>query len=143
MPDILHDFPIAAPASRVFRAVSTPADLDQWWTKRSSGNPTKGAEWELWFGPEYDWRAVVSRSTPDRSFEFKLVSSGPDWLGTLVGFELAAQQNTTQVHFHHTGWPEQNEHYRISCYCWAMYLRVLRRFLEHGETVPYERRLNV
>jgi hypothetical protein len=26
---------------------------------------------------------------------------------------------------------------------WAMYLRVLKRHLEHGESVPYERRLDV
>jgi hypothetical protein len=28
-------------------------------------------------------------------------------------------------------------------YCWAIYLRVLRRWLEHGERVPYEQRLDV
>ena len=39
------------------------------------------------------------------------------------------------------GWPSANEHCRISSYCWAMYLRILRRFLEHGEVVPYEARL--
>jgi len=43
----------------------------------------------------------------------------------------------------HTGWPEDNKHWRISCYCWAMYLRLLRRYLEYGEIVPYERRLEV
>jgi hypothetical protein len=35
-----------------------------------------------------------------------------------------------------------NEHWRISCYWWAMYLRVLRRYLEHGESVAYEDRLD-
>ncbi|MCH8956850.1 SRPBCC domain-containing protein, partial [candidate division KSB1 bacterium] len=38
---------------------------------------------------------------------------------------------------------EANEHYRVSCYCWAMYLRLLKRYVEHGETVPYEDRLDV
>ena len=37
MPDIYHDFPIAADAQRVFDAISTPAGLDEWWTKRSKG----------------------------------------------------------------------------------------------------------
>jgi uncharacterized protein YndB with AHSA1/START domain len=143
MADIFHDFPIAVPASRVYQAVSNPVDLDQWWTKRSSGKPVKSSEWELGFGPEYDWRATISRAVPGQSFEFKLVKSSRDWLGTLVGFELASLEDKTEVRFHHTGWPEQNEHYRISCYCWAMYLRVLKRYLEHGETVPYERRLDV
>jgi len=49
----------------------------------------------------------------------------------------------TQVHFHHTGWPDADDHYRVSCYCWAMYLRLLKRYLEHDEVVPYEDRLDV
>jgi hypothetical protein len=51
--------------------------------------------------------------------------------------------HAAQVRFHHLGWPEANEHYRISCFCWAMYLRIMKRNLEYGETVPYERRLAV
>jgi len=30
----------------------------------------------------------------------------------------------------------------ISSFCWAMDLRILRRHLEHGESVPRERRLD-
>lgn len=143
MPDIAHDFPIRAPAERVFRAVSTPGGLDEWWTARSAGEPREGAEYELWFGPEYDWRATVSRCRPDVEFELELTRADPEWLGSKVSFRLEAGPQSTQVRFRHSGWPEESEHYRISCYCWAMYLRVLKRFLEHGERVPYERRLEV
>jgi hypothetical protein len=66
-----------------------------------------------------------------------------DWLGTRVGFRLEPRDGATWVHFYHTGWPTANEHHRISCHCWAMYLRLLRRHLEHGESVPYEDRLDV
>jgi hypothetical protein len=45
--------------------------------------------------------------------------------------------------YDHRGWPDANDHYRTSCHCWAMYLRILRRHLEHGESVPYEKRLDV
>jgi uncharacterized protein YndB with AHSA1/START domain len=142
MPDIYSDFPINVPAGDVFRAVSTPGGLDQWWTKRSAGTPTLGAEYELWFGPEYDWRArVVACAAPAR-FELEITRAGEDWLGTRVGFDIAGQ-GASRVRFHHTGWPQSNEHYRVSCYCWPMYLRILRRYLEHGETVPYKQRLDV
>ncbi len=143
MPDILHDFLIKAPAARVFQAVSTPAQLDQWWTKRSAGQPTQGAEYELWFGPQYDWRARVTHCVPSKAFEFEIVRAVEDWTGTRVGFQLASADGATQVRFHHLGWPKLSEHYRVSCYCWAMYLRVLKRYLEHGERVPYEQRLEV
>jgi Activator of Hsp90 ATPase homolog 1-like protein len=32
---------------------------------------------------------------------------------------------------------------KISSYCWAMYLRILKRYVEFGEEVPYEKRLQV
>ncbi len=143
MPDIFHDFVIQAPVDQVFRAVSAPPGLDEWWTKRSAGKPAPGAEYELWFGPQYDWRGRVTRCQAPHSFELEIVRAGEDWVGTRVGFELAPDDAATRVRFHHLGWPENNEHYRVSCYCWAMYLRVLRRYLEHGESVPYERRLDV
>jgi len=143
MPDILHDFPISAPLNRVFDAVSTPAGLDQWWTKRSTGIPRVGAEYELGFGPGYDGRAVVSKHMPPLELEYQIVRADGDWLGTRVGFVLRDAGGVTQMRFSHTGWPDAGPHFRTSSFCWAMYLRVLRRFLEAGETVPYERRLEV
>lgn len=143
MPDILQDLPINATAAEVFAAVSTPAGLDTWWTLRSAGTPREGAEYELGFGPEYDWRARVTRVTPDSEFELELTRADADWAGTRVGFSLERRGPVTWLRFRHTGWPGASEHYRISCHCWAMYLRVLRRSLEAGESVPYERRLEV
>ena len=72
------------------------------------------------------WWTKSSTGTPKEGAEFSLCFGS--------GYE--------QVRFYHTGWPTQNEHWRISCYCWAMYLRLLRRYLEKGETVPYEQRLD-
>ncbi|MFQ5690729.1 MAG: SRPBCC domain-containing protein [Gemmatimonadota bacterium] len=142
MVDILHDFPIKAPLDRVFQTVSTPRGLDRWWTERSEGTPVEGAEYELWFGPQYDWSAKVTRCVSDSEFELKLLRAHQDWIGTRVGFRLETRGDATWVQFHHTGWPSADEHYRISCNCWAMYLRILRRYLEHGESVPYARRLD-
>jgi uncharacterized protein YndB with AHSA1/START domain len=143
MADILHCFPIKAPRQQVFLAVATPAGLDSWWTKRSSGQPQPGAEYELWFGAEYDWRATASQCVADTEFELELTRADEDWRGTRLGFHLEEKDGATQVHFHHLGWPEENDHYRTSCYCWAMYLRLLKRYVEYGEVVPYEDRLEV
>ena len=143
MPDILHDLPIRADIGRVFGAVSTPAGLDTWWTKRAAGAAIPGATWELYFGPEYDWRATVTRCDPPSVFELELIVAADDWIGSRVAFQLEAGAGATQVRFSHRGWPGATEHFRISSYCWAMYLRILRRHLEHGEVVPYEARLDV
>ncbi len=141
MPDIFHDFPIKVSTDRAFEAISTPRGLDAWWTKKSSGRPAEAEEYKLWFGPQFDWRALVTKCIAPSEFELQILHANPDWNGTRVGFRLHDGQ-TTNVCFYHTGWPLANEHWRISCYCWAMYLRILRRYLEHGESVPYEHRLD-
>ena len=142
MPEIFQDFSIKADAARVFAAVSTPEGLNQWWTESCTGRPELGAHFELGFGPEYQWRATVSQCQPGTLFELTLTAADTDWEGSRVGFELAPAGAATQVRFHHTGWPVANEHYRISAHCWALYLRLLRRYLERGETVAYADRLD-
>ncbi|MBI1897438.1 MAG: SRPBCC domain-containing protein [Acidobacteria bacterium] len=142
MPDIVHDFSINAPRSLVFVAVATPQGLDSWWTLRSNGAPVLGAEYELWFGPSYDWRARVTGVVPDSQFELQISQASADWLGTRIAFRLEGASGITKVRFAHSGWPRPNDHYRASSFCWAMYLRLLKRNLECGEIVPYDKRLD-
>jgi uncharacterized protein YndB with AHSA1/START domain len=142
MPDVFQDFSIKAPARRVFDAIATPAGLSSWWTKSASGHPEQGAKYKLGFGPGFEWRAKVIRCVRDEEFELELTGADTDWQGTRMGFLLEENDGATQVRFHHTGWPVANEHYRVSCYCWAMYLRLLRRYVEHGEVVDYDVRLD-
>jgi uncharacterized protein YndB with AHSA1/START domain len=143
MADIVHELVIQAPSERVFAAVSTPAGLDSWWTERSAGKPALGASYALRFGPDFDWQAEVTRFEPLVAFELTITNAGEDWTGTRIALHLQGNSHGTTVQFTHLGWPNANEHYRVTCYCWAMYLRLLRRYVEHGEVVPYERRLDV
>ena len=144
MADILQLLTINATRDRVFETMATPQGLDCWWTKLATGEARNNAEYALSFGPGYDWRGKVTRYVPGSAFELQLTQADADWKGTRVGCDLESTSPTvTLVRFYHTGWPTDNEHWRISCYCWAMYLRILRRYLEHGEVVPYEQRLEV
>src|SRR5262245_9637016 len=61
MADILHNLRIDGPIDQVFQAVSPPGVLAAWWTKHGAGEPREGADYTLWFGPDYDWRAIVFR----------------------------------------------------------------------------------
>ena len=76
-------------------------------------------------------------------FTLEIVEAMEEWLGTRVSFTLAPSARGTDVEFVHSGWPETNDHFRTSTFCWAMYLRIMKRWIEHGESVPYERRLDV
>lgn len=139
---ILHDCEIAAPPERVFDAVSLPAGLDEWWTFRSSGTRAVGSEYHLDFGPTHDWRALVTACRSPQVFELLITRATEDWQRTRVTFELDGRGGKTELRLSHVGWPAQNDQYRRSAYAWAMYLRILRRHLEHGESVPYKERLD-
>lgn len=141
MPDIYHSFPVNASRENVFNGISTPAGLDQWWTKHATGKVESGAEYELYFSPQYIWKALVCKLAEGAEFELLITEADRDWTGTTVGFKLEVKDGLTWLHFYHLGWQDANEHFRISCYCWAMYLRILKRYLEYGEQVPYELRL--
>lgn len=124
MADIVQELRVKATPAQVFRTMATPQGLAQWWTKASSGEPRQGAEYTLTFGPEYDWKGKVARYVPDSAFEIEITRAHPDWMGTRVGSELRPEgKDGTRVRFYHTGWPAENAHWRVSCYCWAMYLR--------------------
>jgi uncharacterized protein YndB with AHSA1/START domain len=142
MPDIRHDFPLRVPIARAFEALSSASALAHWWTLRSAGDAAPGAEYELFFGAEYDWRATVTTYVIDQVFELTMTRADADWIGTKVRVQVESRGENTWVRFSHEEWRHDNEHYRVSNHCWAMYLRVLRRWLEHGEAVPYEERLD-
>jgi uncharacterized protein YndB with AHSA1/START domain len=143
MADIFQIFTIKASPDKVFEGISTSKGLDNWWTKSSGVNPGVDEVYTLGFGPQYNWKAVVTKYKADQEFELQMAKADGDWLGTKVGFSLNAKDNNTKVNFYHTGLPENNEHYKISTYWRPMYLRILKRCIEFGEQVAYEKRLSV
>lgn len=140
MPDILHDFFIRATPEKVFHAISTPAEVDKWWSLECSGTPLMGGEYRLFFGDPWDWRARVSRYDPGRVFEWEMITAMDDWVGTRVGFELHTVEGGTKVRFHHSGWAVTSEHFRISSYCWGTLLRLLKVYVESGAVMPHAER---
>jgi len=143
MADIFHTLPIRADVATVFAAMARPSGLAQWWARSATGEPHVGALYTLDFGPEYQWTARVVSCTPDVSLEWEMIDTMDDWKGSRVGFVLRKDDERTWVDFHHTRWPELTAHYKVSNCCWGALLRILRRYIEHGEVVPYEDRLDV
>lgn len=140
MPDIFHDLTIHAHMSDVFRMISTPEGLNQWWTTRCEGQVAVGEPFVLYFDPKHDWKAVVSNCKPDSLFELQMTEAGYDWNATIVRFELLPHNGATRLRFCHLGWSDVTDHFRVTSYCWAGYLRLLKRAIEKGEIIPAEHR---
>lgn len=143
MPDILHRLPVRASVDSVFQMFADPAGLNTWWTLDAEGVPEVGEIYRFDFGPEYQWSGLLTACDDGRWIEWEMAEADADWTGTRVGARFTDAGTRTVVDFYHAGWKHANEHYRTSSCCWAQYLRILRRHLEHGERVPYDIRLDV
>lgn len=141
MPDIYHDVPITGSLTEVFYGVSTTEGLSKWWSKGGSGEAGVGQEMNFDFGPGYQWKAVVEEFEPNRSFVLRMTECDRDWEGTTISFKLEEQADGSVLRFEHLGWPDDNSHYRSSSYCWAMYLRCLKMYIEDGTEIDYSGRL--
>jgi len=137
---IYHDLVIHAPLEEVFRAVSDPQELCQWWPQKCSGSPGLDKEYNFFFGELYDWYGNVVTYVHNKAFHVKMTRSEPDWDPTTFGFDLRGKDDGVEVQFWHMGWPECNAHFRTASFCWAMLLNGLKGYLENGTVIPFESR---
>lgn len=140
MHNIHHNFIVKASPQKVFDAFTIPEGLNSWWTLKSSGIPSVGTLYTFYFGPEYDWRAEVIKVIPGRELTWKMKVCREDWLPTSVGFQLTPVGSDTSVAFFHKDWQEATEHFGITSFCWGQLLVGLKRFIEEGIVVPFEKR---
>lgn len=123
--------------------VSEPEKLNIWWTSSCIGAPNEGEIYSMQFGPDYKWKAKVTGIDAPNCIQFLMLEADKDWIDTKIDFRLKTEDDWVSILFEHSGWSEISDHYLMSSYCWAMYLRLIKRYLEAGEVIPYEKRLEV
>ncbi|MBT8281645.1 MAG: SRPBCC domain-containing protein [Muriicola sp.] len=137
---IYHDLSIAAAPEEVFRAVSSPEHLVNWWPLKCSGTPSVGNTYNFYFTEEYNWFGKVSHCEPHTLFCIRMTQSDPDWNPTSFGFEIEATEGGVRLHFFHKNWQACNSHFKTASFCWAMLLNGLQMYLEKGIVLPFEER---
>ena len=131
---------VNAQPSEVYDAVSLPEHLNNWWTLKCTGKPELNETYNLNFTDKYNWYCKVSICKTNESFHLKMTESDPDWNPTTFGFDLEEKDNGTYLRFSHRGWPEDNDHFKHSSFCWALLLNGLKNYLEKGIVIPFESR---
>ena len=137
---IYFSFIINSDKASVYDAVSHPDHLINWWPLKCSGIPKIGEVYNFNFTDEYDWYAKVTSCEQDDHIHFKMTKSDADWNPTTFGFKLKEKENGTCLNFFHKDWPELNNHFKHSSFCWAMLLNGLKDYLEKGIVIPFEER---
>jgi hypothetical protein len=140
--DIVHELTIAAPAARVFDALTTTAGRTAWWPgsgehELEAGQvaPVVVAENEL----------VIEVEAADRpEVVIWQCTEGPrEWVGTTISFRIEGRPTdpadpaaigdggpASVVRFWHGGWQYEDGLLPRASFEWAMFLDGLRRHLE-------------
>lgn len=140
MHSIKHNVQIDATPEVVFRAISEPKYLDQWWTVRSAGKCGLLEYYQFYFSDDYDWSAQITELSEFKHLRYLITEADEDWTGTSLDFKIQEISGSSLLSFEHVDWSTDNAHFRRSSYCWALYLKGLKHLLEKGESISYEHR---
>ena len=82
----------------------------------------------------------VAELTRNTRIVWECIDSDPEWIGTIVSFDLAEKDAVTSVILRQLNWKELTEFYRWCNYNWAMFLYSLKTYCEEGEGIPFQKR---
>lgn len=137
MPHIDHEIRIAAPAEKVFTALTTLDGVRGWHTPRAAGDGSVGSTWVFGFTdhPEFAWD-VVSSELPT-TVVWRCVRGPGDSVGTTATFTLSPMNDGRTLLEHvHAGWPGTHGNFRKCNTTWGVLLHHLRDFVETGAAAP-------
>lgn len=141
MIDIVHRVGIKAPANRVFKAVSSAAGIGGWWSQEASGGSKVGDTATFVFrSPAGDvigtFVMELRELKPDQRASWRVKDGPPEWVGTVIEFDLKQEGDYTIVLFGHRGWREAIEFTAHCSMKWAVFMLSLRELVETGTGRP-------
>lgn len=140
MEKIEHIQYIKTPVSKVYEALTTRQGLAETWTNKLVVKPETGFVNEFDFADNYATKIKVAELTANARIVWECIDSDPEWIGTIISFDLAEKEGVTSVVLRHLNWRELTEFYRWCNYNWAMFLYSLKTYCEEGEGIPFQKR---
>jgi uncharacterized protein YndB with AHSA1/START domain len=138
MADIVQDVTIAVTPERVFDALTRQQDLERWWTRDVTAEPTVGSLAEFRFdkGKTVFEMEIVTLDAA-RKVEWRVRNGPPHWQGTTVKWEFAPAAGGTALHFAHRGFAAADKLYEETRGGWEYFLGSLKAYLETGKGTPH------
>jgi uncharacterized protein YndB with AHSA1/START domain len=137
---------LAAPAPRVFDALTSLEGLSGWWASTAQGSALAGGQFTLRFAglDEHITMRVDIAEQPGSVAWTCLEHTGlPDWEGTEIFFDCEDRgAGLTFLSFRHVGLVPELECYQQCHAGWEHFLDSLRSFVERGRGDPYGSQMN-
>jgi uncharacterized protein YndB with AHSA1/START domain len=141
MADIIHRIGITASRKQVYTALSAINGLANWWTNETEGEEQTGGKIQFTFrSKEGEVKGImimqVEELEPGTLVRWRCVDGPPEWIGTIVTFDLSEQDGQTIILFGHRNWAEAVEFMAHCSMKWAVFLLSLREYVETGKGRP-------
>jgi uncharacterized protein YndB with AHSA1/START domain len=138
--DLIHRIEIAAPAEKIYLALTTEEGIKGWWTvdvKMDSHAGGKAVFSFMKHSVEFQMR--IEQLTPPSLVRWQCVqSTSSDWVGTTQEFVLEPQPDgETLIKFCHGGWKSGGDHCYYCNTTWGHLMVSLKNYAEHGVKNPY------
>ncbi|MDX1686284.1 MAG: SRPBCC domain-containing protein [Saprospiraceae bacterium] len=135
---IKHLCHIDSDQKSVYTTLTTINGLRNWWTHETEGDPAEGGELIFKFGRRFKNVMKVIKAEPNKLVEWKVIDSVPDWMNSIIRFELDRNEGKTRLKLIQSGFPEQDDFYAQCSFSWARYMMSIRDLVETGSGNPYD-----
>jgi uncharacterized protein YndB with AHSA1/START domain len=141
MADIIHRIGIKTSPDQVYKALSTINGLANWWTEETEGEDQTGGKIQFTFRSQAgEVKGImimqVEQLEPGTLVRWRCVDGPPEWIGTIVTFDLSEQDGQTIILFGHRNWAEAVGFMAHCSMKWAVFLLSLREYVETGKGRP-------
>jgi uncharacterized protein YndB with AHSA1/START domain len=161
MKSIRQNVLIAAPADRVYKALTTQEGLAGWWTPAATvkGELNGIARFPFSF-PDFDYvkEMKITALKPNAEVKWECIAGADEWIGTTISWRLEAGDKATLtaahpeligqlwqlkadsgtlVIFEHNDWREYTPGFSECSFTWGQFLRSLKRLCETGKGQPW------
>lgn len=129
---------IAAPAQKVFDALTHSEGLAAWWTPGAEAVPEVGSTARFRFGPSYLKTMVVTALQPGALVQWHCTGGANEWIGTTISFALEAGAPAALRAAHvEIGGQAETLGFAECSYTWGRFLHSLKRYCETGRGTPW------
>jgi uncharacterized protein YndB with AHSA1/START domain len=138
--DLIHRIGIAAPAEKIYRAITTEEGIQGWWTTDVNIDTHVGGKAVFGF---FDHSTVfemrIEELTPPTLVRWKCEGGkSPDWVGTTQEFRLEPEsEGEVLLKFCHSGWERGGDHCYYCNTTWGHLMVCLKYYAERDVKNPY------
>lgn len=129
---IKHLFHINAPVTDVFKAISRPEGLSQWYTSIVKGEFKLNGVVTFEFVNFATFKFKIIQFVENESIHFEFVESEFPNLGHIMKYHLDQNENKTRVRYTYEGFTEMDDSYSNMNFSSGKYLESLRQYCQNG-----------